>query len=545
MGPLHALSPSELADLLDEATPDERPALLRERFRTHVDEFCAYCWPDVFDAPFNRLHDSLLAGQLVPDWRERREKHETVRRAIAAPRGFAKSTIKTFGAPAHDIAYGRESFLVLISATHDQAIPMSEQLRAAFQDTESPFARLYGPFKVSGGVERWRVSVRGRKPVEVACKSYGTEIRGIKSIAGDRPSKFVIDDGEKRDRVRSPDQRNHWWNWLVKDVLKAGDRRGGAVVDWVGTVLHPESVLARLLRDPGWKPERWQAILSWPERSDLWEQAGRIWVDLTLGEHRRAAAYAFYLRHRAEMDRGAQVLDPTSKSIFELYEQIWAEGLASFNQEMQNDPIDPTTQIFFSQKFAKFRVDGGVAILLDPEGKPSGRRVKIADMRKVGAWDPAIGDPGGDFAALAVTGRDSFGYTFVLDCAMRRMPPSAQLATAWELSRVWGCPRFVVEANGFQQLVAEPYQRELDARKAAGQHSRLYLDLQHESENKELRIATLEPDCTNGWLLFNERIGSEVLGQFDAFPTGDHDDGPDAIERAWKEIGGRPVAMEG
>ena len=73
----------------------------------------------------------------------------------------------------------------------------------------------------------------------------------------------------------------------------------------------------------------------------------------------------------------------------------------------------------------------------------------------------------------------------------------------------------------------------------------LHLDLEPESENKELRIATLEPDCTNGWMQFSDRISSEVFGQFDTFPTGTHDDAPDAIHGAWKELGGSPVKMQG
>ncbi|MCA9489141.1 MAG: hypothetical protein KC621_04445 [Myxococcales bacterium] len=43
----------------------------------------------------------------------------------------------------------------------------------------------------------------------------------------------------------------------------------------------------------------------------------------------------------------------------------------------------------------------------------------------------------------------------------------------------------------------------------------LQIEGQPATEDKELRIATLEPDATNGWLLFNEDIPREVLEQFD------------------------------
>jgi phage terminase large subunit-like protein len=54
----------------------------------------------------------------------------------------------------------------------------------------------------------------------------------------------------------------------------------------------------------------------------------------------------------------------------------------------------------------------------------------------------------------------------------------------------------------------------------------------------------MQPDTANGWMLFADRLPAEVTEQAAAFPTADHDDALDAIERAWTKLGGTPIRME-
>ena len=66
-------------------------------------------------------------------------------------------------------------------------------------------------------------------------------------------------------------------------------------------------------------------------------------------------------------------------------------------------------------------------------------------------------------------------------------------------------------------------------------------------QNKEDRIATLEPAIANGWLAFNERdLPGEFWKQFRQFPTADHNDAPDAVQGACRSriTTTRPTASE-
>lgn len=535
------MSASEFRELVQRAEPADVPKLLRARWSDyrHLDEFGRYCFPDRFDLPFSDLHRALFDLHNVPNWNERAED---IRSAVAAPRGFAKSTITSFLRLAHDIVYDREAYIALLSATQRLSLSMSRDLRAQFTTKDSAFTRLYGPFQVTGTAGEWEVSVRGRPSVGVLVRSFGTEIRGAKHpTRGIRVTKAVIDDGEKKDRVRNPEQRAIWEDVLNKDILKLGRRQGGLVVEVVGTVLHQDSMLARRLKDPGWRSQRWKAIIKWPERMDLWERCRGIWADLTLGKHRRPMALAFYRSNREAMDAGAEILDPAAKSLFQLFELIWTEGMSSFLSELQNEPRDPSTAIFSSEKFARFRFvgDGTLEVLGE-----SRRRVKLSDLRLFGRWDPATGVLHGDYASIAVVGRDQYNYAYALAAWMARVPPSAQLAAVWSIAERLNLRRMTVESNGFQTLAAEPYRREREARREANQFWQLQLEEAPSTDNKEARIATMEPDITNGWLLFATDIQQEVLQQFDEFPTGEHDDGPDALHAAWLGSGGTPVKME-
>lgn len=532
------LGPSQFRELVERCAPADQVKLLRARFERDLPSFCRSMWPDRFDLPFNALHDSLFRLQRIPPWTQR---GEDVRNAIAAPRGFAKSTLVSFAELAHDVVFDREAYIVLLSAEQRLSLAMSRDLREQFRLSDSPLAKLFGPFQVKGGVKEWEVSVRGRPPVGVLARSFGTAIRGARHpTRGLRPTKVVIDDGEDKVRVRNPEQRAHQWAALTKDVLKLGRRDGGLLVTVVGTIWLQHAMLARLMDDPGWRAERWKAVIRWPKRADLWERARATWSDLTLGKHRRAAALAFYQSQKRSMDEGAELLDPAARDLFALYEQIWAEGWGSFLSEMQNEPVDPTTQVFFSERFARCRIVGDEVEILGP--RP--RRVKIRDLRLFGAWDPAVGHPHGDYASIVVVGRDEFGYCIVLEAWMGRVAPSQQLEAAWALAERYGLRRMRVESNGFQVLVSEGLERSRQERIREGRFAGLQIEPEPSTTDKDLRIASMEPDVSAGVLVFSDRVPAEMFAQFDTFPNADHDDGPDAVHAAWKGSGGSAIVME-
>lgn len=521
------------------------------RARFDIGFFAKWCWPSTFGRPWNPAHHHLLAPIDPPVASRRR----TALRATAAPRGIAKTTIAK-ARLAHALVFGLDRCCLVVSAERELAAAISDDLRGWFVEEDSELARLFapagrppkgtkGPFQVRGGKLRWSMVAWKGAVCGVIAKSFGTQIRGS-NIGGHRPSRMVVDDGERPDRVASAKQRARAQQFLDDDILKAGPSAGdgGLVVEWVGTVLHPDAILARLLKHPGWEARRFAAVLRWPDRADLWEACRAVWADLSRGdlEAREAAAADFYAAHRAEMDAGVELLDPIAVPIFTVYLTIWSQGMRSVLRELQNEPRDPAAALFDAGRIARCRVErdreGEVIVAAD------GRRVRLADCQVRGRWDPAMGERDGDFAAIAVIAFDRFGYGFLVQVWMRRARPTEQLEALWAMAERWGMRRASLESNGFQAMLANDFARMQRERREAGRFWQLQVIAEPSTDDKVARIASLDVPLTAGWLQLDPAgVPPEVLAQFDDFPNGDHDDGPDAVEGCWARRPGHGPQM--
>lgn len=496
---------------------------LRERCRVDRELFCRYFFEARFDRPWNAMHRAFLARPKAA-WNDRAEVAKV---ADAAPRGGAKSTLESFAEPVHDACYGLELFVPITSTTFGLSEDLVKDLHSVFTDGEAydDLHRVYGPFTVRGTATDFVVHCPHGAGLGTRFKafSFGGTIRGVKH-AGARPTKVIIDDGEHPERVRSPDQRAKTWDFLTKDILKAGSAH--TIYRVVGTVLHPASMLADILQSPGWTSRKWQAIQSWPKRMDLWEQCRAVWARLD-NPTRLTDARAFYEAHRAEMDEGASVLWPEGEPLYDLMTLLWSDGIASFYSEKQNEPRDPERAIFDVGRFKRCRFDGLNITTAE------GRKVGLADCELAHWLDPSLGKATSDFPALATVAKERrTGYRFVLRCSLDKGPPSQQQARVWALWEQFPRGKWGTDETGLGALFGEAWERQREERRRRGLTWNLPMRGFHLDGDKLIRIARLEPDAHNGWIQFADDLPPAVIEQFRDFPTGANDDGPDAIERA-------------
>ncbi len=161
--------------------------------------------------------------------------------------------------------------------------------------------------------------------------------------------------------------------------------------------------------------------------------------------------------------------------------------------------------------------------------------MRTQDLTIAGFLDAATGGKGrkgGDFAAVATVGLDTQGYLYVLDVWLQRAAPSRQVAALFDLHERWNYTLFGLETNCFQQLLLLPIEEERRRRRDAGRAWQLPLHEVHHHENKEMRLARLEPLMAHGWLRFRRDLPQEFWTQLESFPHGAHDDGLDAVEGA-------------
>lgn len=511
--------------------PDaDREWLLKARWRGDRAAFMRFFFPERFTDAWSPVH-RLILDEPKAAWHERPARDLA---AMAAPRESAKSTLMSFGERIHDICYGLERFIVLISTTFPLSQDLVKDLYAVFTDGDSnaDLHAFFGPFRVTGTQTDFVVRAGGGPPgTRVLAASFGGTVRGVKHD-GVRPTFVGIDDGEHPEKVRNPEQRDKTWSFLTKDILKAGRR--GTRFRVAGTIMHADGMLARLMGAPGWRATKFRSVLAWPTNTTLWEECRALWADLTR-PHREAEARAFYDAHRAEMDAGAEVLWPEHESLWELMTLLWSDGIASFYSEKQNDPRDPLRAVFDVEKFRRCRFDGEA---IHAHG---GRRIPLGDC-ELGTWlDPSLGKQTSDYPALATVARERrTGYRFVIQCSLDRGPPSAQRAAVWSRFAMYARGKWGTDATGMGALYGEDFEREKAERRKRGVVWSLPMQGYVLDDDKLVRIARIEPDTLNGWIQFAGDLPPAVIEQFRDFPTGAYDDGPDAIERAdWLLSAGR------
>lgn len=435
-----------------------------------------------------------------------------VRRAVAAPRGHAKSTNLTFKGTMHSTLYGYKHYPIIISDSSEQAEGFLDNIRVEFEENTA-ILEDFGP--LAGSV--WRSNVLVTKTnIKIEAIGSGKKIRGRKHRNW-RPDLIILDDVENDENVRTPEQRKKLKDWFDKAVSKCGDDYTDIV--YIGTLLHYDSLLAKTLANPAYRSIKYKAVIRFSQADDLWQQWETIFTDLS-NDDREADALAFFQAHKTAMLEGTQVLWEEKLSYYDLMVMRVSEGEASFNSEEQNEPINPDDCLFMEEWFEYY--NEAEINFRDP----------VFDF--FGFIDPSLGKTKrSDFSAIVTLAKHrSSGYMYVVDADIERRHPDRIIADVLAKER-WlrasfghGYRKLGAETNQFQWFLKEELAK-------ASAKAGLYLPIEEvqQTSDKVMRIQTLQPDVKNKYIKFNRRH-KRLLEQLTQFPMGAHDDGPDALEGA-------------
>lgn len=439
------------------------------------------------------------------------------RRAIEAPRGHAKSTTFTFKDNLHAALYGYKKYIIILSDSSEQAEGFLGDTKTELEENAAireDFGDLVGRV--------WKSSVillsNGTK---IEALGAGKKIRGRRHKQW-RPDLILCDDLENDENVNTPEQRRKLRNWYYKAVSKAGDTYTDIV--YIGTLLHYDALLANVAKNPEYKAVKYQGVISFAKNTELWDAWERIYTDLSNDRHQEDAK-EFFEVNREEMLKGAKVLWEEKLSYYDLMVIRVSEGEASFNSEIQNDPIDPES-CAFNEEWFDFWDDEGKAVPDFSEPK----------FIFVGANDPSLGknkksDTSSIFALAKDTGT---GYLYVLIADIAKRTPDQIIEDALEASRRLKreCKRpyykFGVETVQFQYYFAE-----IMRQKAAAVGEYLPIEEINSTQNKDVRIQSLQPFVKNGYIKFSKKHKT-LLKQMIEYPMGRNDDGPDGLAMAVK-----------
>ena len=323
------------------------------------------------------------------------------RSAIAAPRGHAKSTVMSLQNVLHAALFGYKRYILLVSDTEAQAVSFLDAIKNELETNE----RILADFGEQPGKKTWKTSsILLANGCRIDAAGSGQKLRGRRNHER-RPDLILCDDIENDEGVRTAEQRDKLAAWFYKAVCKSGDRYTDILM--IGTVLHHDALLARVLKNPGFQSRTYRAILS-DSASPLWDDWEALYTDLA-DPKRERTAHAFFYRHRKEMLTGACVLWPEKLSYYDLRVMRLAEGESAFQSEMLNQPVNPDDCLFSPQWFRFYN--------------PAELDFRAPRFRFYGYCDPSLGKSAQrDYSAivpLAVDGDSGTAYVYDADLARR------------------------------------------------------------------------------------------------------------------------------
>lgn len=434
----------------------------------------------------------------------------------AAPRGNAKSTLVSLALPIWSSVYKKKRYILLISDTSSQSSDFLGNIKSEFEEN----ALLRDDFGDQVGKIVWTNSdIILRNDVRIQALGSGKKVRG-RRYKQYRPDLIIGDDLENDENVASPDQRVKDHTWFTKALSKAGDERTDKII--IGTILHYDSLLAKLLKNPIYQTKKYQSVINW-SASPLWDEWEKLITNLE-DPGRVETAKAFFKEHSKEMLEGTKVLWPQKENYYSLMLQRIADGPAAFSSEKQNEPLSDDERRFQPEWIQYFEMEEIIG----------------QNLHTVLMIDPSMGKKNlsADYSAIVVVALSPNGTIYVLAASIEKRHPDLITKDAIDLALRFDVKQIGIEQVAFQELYKDDFVKEM-----ALQEISIPVKGVKQVSDKILRIQSLQPDIKNGRVKFR-RDQQKLIDQLVNFPSADHDDGPDALEGAIGLLGRRSAVAD-
>ena len=193
------------------------------------------------------------------------------RLAIAAPRGFAKSTNLQIVYALHCLLFNENEDILTVSQSAGMAEDWIRKIKFELEGN----TKIREDFKSllewgESESKRWTaddivIQKDGRIFSRIRARGRGCQVRGL------RPTKVFCDDLEDDEEVRSDEQRRIIKDWFLSALINTLKYDQQLIV--IGTVLHPLALLAEILKQTeefgDWIVKKYVALQ--PDGTSLWE----------------------------------------------------------------------------------------------------------------------------------------------------------------------------------------------------------------------------------------------------------------------------------
>lgn len=380
------------------------------------------------------------------------------------PRGFAKTTICN-AMMLRWILYKEINFGLYTSESERHAETQLTSLKSELANN-GRILQIFGPLKPDRNSDlTWQAGqFETTHGVFVAARGRGGQVRGLLH-KGSRPDRIIMDDVEDLESVSTEEQRIKARTWALQELLPclpAMDQSSMLVA--LGTLLHRDSLMARLATDPQFTSVVFGA-------RDL--QGGLLWAE-NMDEEKLEAKKASYVN-----------AGNLAGYYMEYHNEIRLGAEAPFRPEFINHSVPDTV------------LKTGVAI------------------------DPAISEKrGSSKAAIAVVGISPTGRIWVLETWSRLgASPREQIDQFFAMSARWSCTAHGVEAIAFQAALVHLMQEEMFRKH---QYLGEITKITHQQRKEDRINGVLQPRYASGYI-HHRIIFQELETQLLDFPSGSMD----------------------
>lgn len=201
-------------------------------------------FPEFFPSGHPTLHTDILALM----------NSTSSLKAIAVPRGHAKSTIVTFLLVMYRICFQERKFVVIVSESEEKAKDFAIRIRDELEYNKK-LIRDFAPDGKFKTADWAKTDFATSTQVRVTAKGAGQSLRGM-VYRDTRPDMVILDDIETNETAGT----DAILEYILSNVLPAVNKRGVYDVCYVGTIIKDMAALHRMLINNEWTSAKWEAL---------------------------------------------------------------------------------------------------------------------------------------------------------------------------------------------------------------------------------------------------------------------------------------------
>jgi predicted phage terminase large subunit-like protein len=410
--------------------------------------------------------------------------------AIAAPRRHAKSTAVTFSFALAALLFRQHQFLIICSDTETQSSLFLGDIKQELLENED-LINLFGIKSFSKLSETdIIVEMNDGYKFRVMAKGAEQKLRGIK-WDGMRPDLIICDDMENDEAVMNADRREKFRRWFYGALMPA--RATGGKVIIVGTILHMDSLLERLMTPQNGSKLVYEELKSYPDATkSIWKA----------------------IKYKAHNEDFSKIL----------WEEQWTkEALQSEKQSFLEQGLSDV----YSREFLNYPIDESIAYFKRDDFLPVNDNDREAKVIYYTGTDFAVSTKErSDYTVIATVGVTSAGELLVVDIRRGRWDSADIVEEMFSVQRRYRPELFIVESGTIEKAIGPFLNKQMVER---GVYLNLYP--MTPTKDKVSRARSLQARMRSGGIRFDkDKTWYDTLeDEMARFPRDRHDDQVDAL----------------